>query len=179
MNGTWGNALARVVRLEERPASAAAPATDIYKQGVAGVAAEIILWSAEALAASFYLRLSSASGMGRETLGERLNDPGTRFIPCKVGDRIELLNLDWISFIRVEGQVPEIAQREELGAIRQSAKIAVQSGYLLEGELLYVLPHARARLSDLLNFSTDRFLLFLAPAAVLYVNRESIVRVVP
>jgi hypothetical protein len=179
VNGTWGSALARVVRLEERPASAAAPAMEIYKQGVAGVSAEIILWSGEALTASFYLRLSSASGVGREKLGERLNDPGTRFIPCKIGDRIELLNLDWISFIRLEGQVPEIAQREELGAIRQPAKISMQSGYLLEGQFLYVLPHARARLSDLLNFSTDRFLLFLAPAAVLYVNRKSIVRIIP
>ena len=177
MNGTWGNTLARVVRLEEKTASAAT--AESYKLGVAGVSAEIVLWSAEALTASFYLRLASASGAGRETLGERLNDPGTRLIPCKVGDRIELLNLDWISFIRVEGDVPEIARREALGAIRQPAKISMQSGYLLEGQFLYVLPHARARLSDLLNFSTDRFMLFLAPAAALYVNRKSIVRVIP
>jgi hypothetical protein len=178
VNGTWGNALARAVGLEEKPVPAAVP-VESYKLGVAGVSAEVILWSAEALSASFYLRLASASGVGRETLGERLNDPGTRFIPCRVGDRIELLNLDWISFIRVEGPGPEVARREEMGAVRKPARITLQSGYRLEGDLLSMLPHARARLSDLLNLSTDRFLLFLAPAAVLYVNRKAIVRVVP
>ncbi len=175
MNGSWVKPLARTGWLEEKPSPSP---SESYKLGVSGVSAEIVLWSGESLSASFYLRLASASGSGRETLGERLNDPGTRFIPCKVDERVELLNLDWISYIRVTGVVPEVAQREQLGATRQQARIMMQSGYLLEGQFLCVLPSARARLSDLLNVSTERFLLFLAPAAALYINRKSIVRIV-
>jgi hypothetical protein len=146
--------------------------------GVAGVAAEAVLWNGESMAISFYLRLASALGMGRETLGERLNDAGTRFLPCKTENRVEILNLNWISYIRVAGILPEIAQLEEIGAARQRAKVVLQSGYFLEGEFLCVLPTERSRLSDFLNLGSERFLLFLAPAAVLYINRDSIVRVV-
>ncbi|MEA2605057.1 MAG: hypothetical protein QOF89_6049 [Acidobacteriota bacterium] len=176
MNGIRSNALARASWLEDKTVPAS---SESYKLGVAGVSAEVILWSGEAIAASFYLHLASASGSGRETLGERLNDPGTRFLPCKVNDHVELLNLDWISYIRIAGSIPEVAQREQHGASRQQARIAMQSGYLLEGQFLCLLPSARARLSDLLNVSTERFLLFLAPAAALYVNRKSIVRIIP
>jgi hypothetical protein len=176
LNGSWSNALARASWLEEKPVPAL---SESYKLGVAGVSAEMILWNGDSIAASFYLRLASMSGSGRETLSERLNDPGTRFIPCKIDDQVELLNLEWISYIRIAGMIPEVAEREQLGATRLGAKILMQSGYLLEGQFLCVLPSARARLSDLLNVSADRFLLFLAPAAVLYVNRDSIVRITP
>jgi hypothetical protein len=175
VNGILSNTLTRTLWQEEKPV----PPAESYRLGVAGVSAEIILWNGDSIAASFYLRLASMSGSGRETLGERLNDPGTRFIPCKVGDRVELLSLEWISYIRVPGSVPEVARREQLGATRQQARVTLQSGYVLEGQFLCVLPSARARLSDLLNVTSERFLLLLAPAAVLYVNRGSIVRIVP
>jgi hypothetical protein len=152
---------------------------DSYKQSVAGIAAEVILWDGESIMTSFYLRLASAQGGGRETMGERLNDPGTRFLPCKVGDQVELLSLNWISYVRVSGILPEVSHLEEVGAVRQRARVTVQSGYVLDGEFLYVLPSARCRLSDLLNLSEERFLLFLAPAAVMYINRDAIVRVIP
>ena len=175
MNGSWNHALARSGR-EDVPSPGPA---ESYKLGVAGVAAEIILWNGDPVAASFYLRLASVSGSERETLGKRLNEAGVRFIPCKVGDHVELLNLDWVSYIRVAGTPPEILQRERLGATRNRAKVLMQSGYQLEGQFLDVMPSARARLSDLLNITADRFLLLVAPAAVLYINRQSIVRVIP
>jgi hypothetical protein len=176
MNGAWSNA---AVRAEWPPERTIQPALDSYRLGVAGIAAEVILWNGDSVATSFYLRLASALGTGRETLGERLNDPGTRFLPCKIEEQVELLNLKWISYIRVPGMLPEVTQREELGAVRQRAQVVVQSGYLLEGEFLTVLPTSRSRLSDLLNVTGERFLLFLAAAAVLYINRDTIVRVIP
>jgi hypothetical protein len=176
MSVALNNLLTSETWLEERSAHTS---LDGYKLGVAGVAAEVVLWSGESVAASFYLRLASASGSGRETLGERLNDRETRFIPCKIGDRVELLNLDWISYLRVSGPLVDIGRREELGAVRHKAQLTMQSGYVLQGELLYVLPAARSRVSDLLNDAGDRFLLFLAPAAAMYVNRSAIVRVIP
>lgn len=176
MNGVPSNLLLREPWLDDK--SAQVP-SESYKLSIAGIAAEVVLWSGDSLAAAFYLRLASAQGRGRETLGERLNDPMTHFLPCKVDSRVELVNLDWISYLRVSGFLPEVEQLEEAGAVRQRARVTVQSGYVLEGEFLYVLPSARSRLSDLLNESGDRFLLFLAPAAALYINRNAIVRVVP
>ncbi len=176
MNSVRNNLIMRETWPTEKPAPGI---SDGYKVGVAGIAAEVVLATGESLSAAFYLRLASLQGMGRETLGERLNDADTRFVPCKVDDRVELLNLDRISFLRVSGPLPEVAHQEELGASRQSARIIVQGGYLLEGEFLCILPTARSRLSDLLNDSSDRFLLFLAPAAAFYINRDAIVRIVP
>jgi|SRR6185295_15535602 len=176
MNGSMSAVAMRGTWLEAK----AAPASfDSYRLGVAGIAAEVILWNGESVSTSFYLRLASSQGLGRETLGERLNDPETRFLPCKIEDRVELLSLKWISYVRVPDMLPEVRQLHELGAVRQRARVMVQSGYVLDGEFLYMLPTSRSRLSDLLNESNERFLLFLAPAAALYINRDTIVRVAP
>ena len=176
MNGTWSRLATKTALMEEKVGQAS---LESYRQSVAGISTEVILWSGEALTASFYLRLASSQGTGRETLGERLNDPATRFVPCRIEGKVELLSLDWISYVRVSGVLPEVGRREELGGVRQPARVTVQGGYVLEGEFLYVLPTARARLSDLLNMPGERFLLFLAPAAPLYINRDAIVRIVP
>ncbi len=176
MNGTWSRLASRKALTEERVIQVS---LESYQQSVAGISTEVILWNGESFPASFYLRLASSEGLGRETLGERLNDPTTRFVPCKINGRVELLSLEGISYIRAAGPLPEVGRREELGGIRQPARVTVRSGYILEGEFLYVLPTARARLSDLLNVSGERFLLFLAPAAALYINRDAIVRIVP
>lgn len=164
---------------KQEQAGLARPNGDSYKIGVAGLATKIILGSGEALSASFYLRLSSMSGPGRETLGERLNDPATRFLPCKVDNQIELVNLDMISHVLVHSPLPEVSFREQLGAIRRRAKVYMQAGLALDGDFLHILPDPRSRLSDLLNLTDERFLLFLTRAAHMYVNRTQIVRVMP
>lgn len=179
MNGSWSSNLALKTDWPGN-GNAAVQSLETYKQSVAGISAEVVMWNGGSLSASFYLRLASAQGTGRETLGERLNDPAARFVPCKIDDRVELLSLRWISFIRIAaGHLPEVVRREEVGAVRQPARVTVESGYVLDGEFLYVLPTARARLSDLLNVSSERFLLFLAPAAAFYINRDAVVRIVP
>ncbi|HEY9420767.1 MAG TPA: hypothetical protein VIW92_05085, partial [Thermoanaerobaculia bacterium] len=111
--------------------------------------------------------------------GDRLNDPSINFLPCKIDDRTELLNLSMISHVRAFGALPEIEAKEQLGAIRQPARVTMESGYTFPGEFIYIQPSARARLSDLLNFSTERFLLFLTPTAPLYLHRDAITRLVP
>jgi hypothetical protein len=156
-----------------------APNAESYRIGVAGLAAKIILENGESLSASFYLRLSSMSGPGRETLGERLNDPATRFLPCKVDGQIELVNLARISHVLAHNPLPEVSLREQMGAMRRRAKVHMHAGLVLEGDFLHILPDPRSRLSDLLNLSDERFLLFLTRAAHMYVNRTQIVRVVP
>lgn len=152
--------------------------TETYKIGVAGITAQVTFWNGKALSCSFYLRLAGAAA-NRETLGERLNDPQTRFLACKVDERVELVSLKAISFIRVAGTLPEVEAQEQLGAVRQPARVTLASGYSLTGEFLSIMPSARARLSDLLNLADEQFLLFLGSNATLYLQRDSIVRVVP
>jgi hypothetical protein len=153
--------------------------TDNLKVGVAGITSQIVFRDGKPLTVSFYLRLAGAGMAGRETLGERLNDPGTRFLACKVDERVEILNLSAISLIRVMGALPEIAAQERQGAIRQPARVAMGCGETLRGEFLCVAPSTRVRLSDLLNAPDRRFLLFLAEGRGIYLRREDIVRVVP
>lgn len=163
--------------LDEKTVKAAP--LDTYKVGVSGLSTQITLWNGRTLTASVYLRLSGASPSGRETLEERLNDPGTRFLPCKIEERVELIHLAFMSYLRVTGPLPEVEVKEQLGAIRQSARVTLQSGYTLGGDFLYMRPSGRCRLSDLLNFSNERFLLFLTHGGTTYINREAIVKVVP
>lgn len=154
--------------------------TETYKIGVAGITAQVTFWNGKSLSCSFYLRLAgSSSTSNRETLGERLNDPHTRFLACKVDERVELVSLKAISFIRVPGTLPEAEMQEQLGAIRQPARVTLACGYSLNGDFFSIMPSARARLSDLLNLTDERFLLFLAPGGTVYIQRDSIVRVVP
>jgi hypothetical protein len=154
--------------------------TETYKIGVAGVTAQVTLWNGKAMSCAFYLRLAGASSpSNRETLGERLNDSQTRFLACKVDERVELVSLKAISFIRVPGALPEVEMLEQLGAIRQPARVTLTCGYSLNGDFFSILPSSRSRLSDLLNLSDERFLLFLTPGATAYIQRDSIVRVVP
>jgi hypothetical protein len=152
--------------------------SNVYKVGVAGLATHITLWNSKTLVASLYLRLST-DVLGRECLGNRLNDPATRFLPCKVEDKIELLNLKMIAQIRILGPLPDVEIKEELGATRQAARVTLTSGYTLSGDFFSILPSSRSRLSDLLNMTDETFLLFLTPSAPMYLNREAIVRVVP
>jgi hypothetical protein len=148
--------------------------------GVAGITTQVMFLDGKSLTVSFYLRLSGAVSPGRETLGERLNDPGTHFLACKVEERVEILNLSAISMIRVPRALPEIEAQERLGAVRQSARIALACGETLLGDFLCVPPSARARLSDLLNLADQRFLLFLTEEGQgVYLQRDAIVRVVP
>jgi hypothetical protein len=160
--------------IDERPAR---PAPGGYQLGVSGIATQITLWNSKTVTASFYLRLL-ATPSGRETLGERLNDPASKFLPCKIDERVELLNLSMISHIRVLGELAEVELKEQLGAMRQPARVTMKSGYTLVGDFLYIQPSARSRLSDFLNYSNERFLLFLAPNAPMYLYRDAIVRVV-
>jgi hypothetical protein len=151
---------------------------DVFKVGTSGISVQITQRNSKTFLASFYLRILPNDN-GRETLGDRLNDPAVNFLPCKIDERTELLNLSMLSHIRTFGELPEVEMKEQLGAIRQPARVTMDSGYTFCGDFIYIQPSARARLSDLLNFSTERFLLFQTPSASLYLYRDAIVRLVP
>lgn len=156
-----------------------APKTEHYRVAVSDFSACLVLLNGDCFEASFYLRLSSAYGHGRETLGERLNDPATLFLACKVDEAVQLVQLSSIAYLEVHGALPEVEYREHVGAIRQPATITLRTGDKIQGEFLSILPPNKSRVSDLLNTPDERFLLFLTDKLSLYVNRDAILRVCP
>lgn len=153
--------------------------TEHYRVAVSDFSACMVLLNGDCFETSFYLRLSSAYGYGRETLGERLNEPATRFLACKVDEEVQLVQLSSIAYILVRGTLPEAEYREHVGGSRQRATITLRTGEVMPGEFLSILPPNRSRVSDLLNSPEERFLLFLTEGMSLYVNRDAIVRVCP
>lgn len=150
-----------------------------YRQQVAELTVRLVLWDQSSFDATLYLRLASARGIGWESLGERLNDPGIRFLACQAGGGIELVHLDSIAYVEAPGRLPEIAQGEQVGALRQAADVLLRCGQRLSGEFLSIMPPGRLRLSDLLNAFEGRFFLFPEEQVTRYVHRDAIARVLP
>jgi hypothetical protein len=112
-----------------------------------------------------------------ETLGERLNSDGLQFLPVAAGEKVELLQLDYIADVQREGKLPELEQLEDLGAARTTVTVHLTTGESLHGELVYVMPKDRPRVSDVLNRPGQQFLLVVEPGRCHYVNRKAVVRV--
>ncbi|RMH20942.1 MAG: hypothetical protein D6696_06940 [Acidobacteria bacterium] len=136
----------------------------------------LVQLSGRSVDGTIFLRAVSHRRPGPETLIERLNHEETRFLPLEL-EQIELINLDWISYLEVEGRAPEVEEAEQLGMERSPAEIELISRELFKGELIYLLPEGRNRVSDFLNLSADRFFLFQSEGFTRYVNRHALVRV--
>lgn len=153
------------------------PSTENYRVSVAGLTARVHLWNGDIVDASFYLRLTGSMSLGMEGLGERLNDPKTMFLACKVDQQVQLLHLNAIAYIYMPGLTDEVEHLESLGAQRQTARITLRTCETLSGEFLSILPPGRSRVSDLLNEPGRRFILFLHQGGTCWVNRKAIARV--
>jgi hypothetical protein len=113
-----------------------------------------------------------------ETLGDRLNDPHLRFLPCRVAGRVELVHLERLVFVEALAPLPELQELEEVGAVRQPVEVDLADGRSLRGTLVYSRPAGSQRVSDLLNAGNERFLLLVEAAArTLYVRRDELLRV--
>src|SRR5258708_16602080 len=112
-----------------------------------------------------------------ETLGERLNAEGLQFLPVASGEKVELLQLDYIADVQLEGVVPDLERLESAGASRKSVTVHLASGDSLQGDLVYMMPKGRPRVSDLLNSPGQQFLLLVEPGRCHYLNRKAVVRV--
>lgn len=127
--------------------------------------------------ASLFLHTVGESGYGPQTILRRLNDPQVSFLPVRVGDRVELVNLESIAYLAVEGRPPEVAALEEVCASKARVALVLASGEGLEGDLLYEQPPGQSRVSDLLNNPQDRFLLLVNDGQTRFVRRGAILRV--
>ena len=148
-----------------------------YAIEVQRVGARLVAWDGKATSARFFLRTASEHHAGPETLLDRLNDPHTQFLACEIDGRVELVRLAWIGFVEVEGELPEVREREEVGACHQAVELILVSGEVLAGELLYLLPPDSSRVSDLLNSPGERFLLLRSAGRTHVVNRDAVARV--
>lgn len=149
-----------------------------YSVEVSRRPARIVDRSGSAVDAVFFLHGSAVHPEGHETLAERLNDSGVRFLPCEIEDGIvELVRLDWIAYVEIAGLPHELPDLDEMGAYRAPVGLDLVSGESFDGELVYLAPPSAARVSDLLNRDDPRFLTLLRRGRTLYVNRDAIFRV--
>ena len=139
------------------------------------IAVRVVALDARATEAELFLHTVGERTARPESLDDRLNG-GFAFVPVRVAGRIELLNLDHIAYLACAGETPEVAARLEVGAQREAAELDLVHGETLAGDLVYTLPPGHARVSDLLNSPTERFLLFGAGGETLFVNRAAVVR---
>jgi hypothetical protein len=80
-----------------------------------------------------------------ETLGERLNAQGLQFLPVAAGDKVELLQIDYIADVQLDGTAPELDRLEFVGALRKLVTVHLSTGNELRGELVYMMPKERPR----------------------------------
>lgn len=121
-----------------------------------------------------FLHSTSSRGPRPETVGERLNALEGEFLPCELDGGVVLLNLQWVAYVECpEGGCDESAEGER----KVRVELDLVSGETLSGELHFAARPGRARVSDLLNSSSERFVHLTAGAVHRYVRRESIVRV--
>lgn len=125
--------------------------------------------------ADLYLHTVSPHEFRHETVGDRLNDPDSDFLPFEIDGKVQLIALSSLGYVEQMDAPPEIERLDEIGARRQPVGLRLFSGDLLRGDLIYEANHEQARVSDLLN-SGHRFLLLVGEERILFVRRGAIER---
>lgn len=137
----------------------------------------VVLLDGTRIEVEVFLHEGSDRHPGAETLLERLNNPDERFLPCYREDHEELVHLERVAYVELPGPAPEVEDMDELGADHEAVELLLTSGESLEGELIYLAPSHRRRISDLLNHPDEPFLLLVGPDRSRYLHRAAIVRV--
>jgi len=126
--------------------------------------------------ASLFLHACRAREAHPETVGDRLNDRSTEFLPCEIGENVQLLRLASLAYVEMDEPPPEVQEMTEVGAHRETVELHLVSGDVLHGELFCEDQYGSCRVSDLLNTETV-FLLLDGDDRVCYVRRQAIDRV--
>lgn len=123
------------------------------------------------------LAATGALGAGPETLFERLNAPRARFLPCEIDGETALINLDWIAYVEIPGDVRERAAGERRGAVRAAVSVDLVSGETLDGEVQFEPEPGRERVLDAFTRGRRPFLPLLGEGRVRYLRRSAVLRV--
>jgi len=112
-----------------------------------------------------------------ESIGDRLNDPDTRFLPCKIDGESQLVCLSSISYVVMTETPPEVETLEAVGATRSPVELWLKSNDRLKGDLLYEAERGEERVSDMLNRASCRFLVLVDGKTTYFVQCAAIDRV--
>ena len=112
-----------------------------------------------------------------ESVGDRLNDPDTHFLPCEIDGESQLVRLSSISYVVMAEPPPELVSLETVGATRSPAELWLKSNDQLKGDLLYEAERGEERVSDMLNRTPSRFLVLVDGEATYFVQCDAIDRV--
>lgn len=124
-----------------------------------------------------FLHAVSSHDPRPETLGDRLNGPDARFLPCQIGEEVELVQLAWLSYVEVPGALAEVEALRAVGAYEEDLELELAHGERVSATMIYEARVGRDRVSDVLNADGAEFLLLLDGERTLYVRRGAIVRV--
>ena len=137
----------------------------------------LVMADGETAHALVFLHTSSDRRPGPQSLGERLCDGKTSFLPCVVDRGVELINLDHVACIQAPRDLPDVAELEEMPSFHASVELDLAHGERVSGELRHRLPPQSCRISDLFNGEAERFMLLTTDRRAVYVNRRAVVRV--
>ena len=112
-----------------------------------------------------------------ESVGDRLNDPDSPFLPCEIDGESQLLRLAAVAYVVLTEPAPEVESLETVGAIRSPVEFWLKSGDRLQGELFYEAKRGEERVSDMLNRTSSRFLVLTDRQNTYFVLREAVDRV--
>ena len=135
----------------------------------------IVSLAGDARDVEIFLGPARTRGAVTETLGERLNSH-LQFLPVALGEKVELLQVDHIVEVEVDGSIQDVEQLESFGATRAPVTVHLSNGTSRCGDLVYVAPR-ETRISDALNSTRDQFLLLVVDGRCHYLNRKAVIRV--
>jgi len=150
---------------------------ELYTIDVYRLPVRLVTLAGSSFEGKLFLRSEGEHHLGPETVRERLNDPEATFLPCEIGERVELVRLTGLAYVEHWGPLPEVEAEEEMGAERPSVEMLLDSGEVLAGTLVYILPPERHRVLDHLNSPNLRFFVLRRGEATLYINRQAVLRV--
>lgn len=112
-----------------------------------------------------------------ESVGDRLNDPDTKFLPCEIDGESQLVSLSSISYAVMTEPVPEVESLQTVGATHSQVELWLKSSDRLKGVLLYEAERGEERVSDMLNRTENRFLVLTDGSTTYFVLRDAVDRV--
>lgn len=124
-----------------------------------------------------FLHAVSSHDPRPETLGDRLNAADAKFLPCQIGEEVELVQLAWLSYLEVPGTLTEIEALRAVGAHEEALDLELAHGERVSATMIYEARAGRDRVSDVLNAEGSEFLLLVDDERTLYVRRGAIIRV--
>src|SRR5688572_18727383 len=103
------------------------PTVDLALE-VQPLAVRLLFADGRRTAARVFLHAASARHLGRQTLGERLNDRDVGFMPLELDGRVELVRIATIAAVECDAPLPELAELDAVDAFRAPVEIELVSG---------------------------------------------------